>query len=247
MARTKQSAQSGSNLGLKRATFHGLAAKQAAALGKSVDEVAKARRRASKYYRVPPLGRDEQGKVKRRKAGTASLLEIRHYQRHVELLIPLLAFSRLVREVASEVSRAPLRFQSAAIKALQEGSEAYIIGLLKDSQLCTIHAKRRTVMPKDMQLARRLRRDIITDDTLESFTQITAQRKLQVQREARERERKEAEEAAAKKARLAAFENEQRKMEEEEQKKVVQTVSDPEVDVLGDNPHSREGASSTPE
>ena len=246
MARTKQFARSGSNSGLKWANFHGKAAKQVAALGKSADEVAKARRQASKYYRMPPLGRDEQGKVKRRKARTASLLEIRHYQRHVELLIPLLAFSRLVREVASEVSRAPLRFQSAAIKA-QEGSEAYIIGLLEDSQLCTIHAKCRTVMPKDMQLARRLHCDVVTDDALESFAQITAQRKLQVQREARERERKEAEEAAAKKARLAVFENEQRKTEEEGQKKVVQTVSDPEVYVLGDNPHSREGATSAPE
>ena len=181
MARTKQSARSGSNLGLKWANFQGKAAKQAATLEKSVNEVAEARRRASKYYRVPPLGRDDQGKVKRRKDGTTSLLEIRHYQKHVELLIPLLAFSRLVREVASEVSRAPLRFQSAAIKALQEGSEAYIIGLLEDSQLCTIHAKRRMVMPKNMQLARRLCRDVVTDDALESFAQIMAQRKLQVQ------------------------------------------------------------------
>ena len=185
MARTKQSAWSGSNLGLKWAMFQSKAAKQAAALEKSANEVAEARRWASKYYRMPPLTRDEQGKVKRRKARTASLLEIRHYQKHVELLIPLLAFSRLVREVASEVSRAPLRFQSAAIKALQEGSEAYIIGLLEDSQLSTIHAKCRTVMPKDMQLARRLHHDIITNDALESFAQIMAQRKLQVQREAR--------------------------------------------------------------
>ena len=192
--------------------------------------------------------------MKRRKAGTASLLEIRHYQKHVKLLIPLLAFSRLVREVANEVRRAPLRFQSAAIKALQKGSEAYIIGLLEDSQLCTIHAKCRTVMPKDMQLARRLCCDIISDDALDSFAQITVQRKLQVQREAREKEHKEAEEAAVKKARSAAFENEQRKMEEvlrkqseEGQKKVVQTVSDSEVCVLGDNPHSREGVTSAPE
>ena len=181
-------------------------------------------------------------------------MEIRHYQKHVVLLIPLLAFSRLVREVASEVSRAPLRFQSAAIKALQEGSEAYIIGLLKDSQLCTIHAKHSTVMPKDMQLARRLRRDVVTDDALESFAQIMVQRKLQAQREAKEKERKEAEEAAAKKARLAAFEKEQRKKEEvlrkqpeEGQKKVAQTVSDPEACVLGDNPHSGEGVTSAPE
>ena len=254
MARTKQSAWSGSNLGLKRATFHRKAAKQVAVLGKSADEVAEARRQASRYYRAPPLGRDDQGKVKRRKAGTVSLMEIRHYQKHVELLIPLLAFSRLVREVASEVSRAPLRFQSAAIKALQEGSEAYLIGLFEDSQLCTIHAKRSTVMPKDMHLARRLRRNIITDDALESFAQITAQRKLQAQREAREKERKEAEEAAVKQVRLAAFEKEQRKKEEvlrkqpeEGQKKVAQTVSDPEACVLGDNPHCGEGVTSAPE
>ena len=81
-------------------------------------------------------------------------MEIRYYQKHVELLIPLLAFLRLVREVATEVSSKNLRFQSAAIKALQEGSEAYVIGLLEDSQLCTIHTKCVTLMPKDMQLAR---------------------------------------------------------------------------------------------
>ena len=69
------------------------------------------------------------------------------------MLIPLLAFLRLVREIAAEISHEPLRFQSVALKALQEGSEAYVIGLLEDSQLCTIHAKRQTVMPKDMQLA----------------------------------------------------------------------------------------------
>ena len=64
---------------------------------------------------------------------------------------------------------------------------------------------------------------------------------------AREREHKEAEEAAAKKARLAAFKNEQRKMEEEGQKKAAQTVSDPEVYVLGDNPYSGGGSTSAPE
>ena len=56
-------------------------------------------------------------------------MEIRHYQRHDELLIPLLSFLRLLREVATEVSSGDLRFQSAALKALQEGSEAYVVGL----------------------------------------------------------------------------------------------------------------------
>lgn len=50
-----------------------------------------------------------------------------------------------------------LRFQSAAIMALQEAAEAYLVGLFEDSNLCAIHAKRITIMPKDLQLARRIR------------------------------------------------------------------------------------------
>ena len=116
-------------------------------------------------------------------------MEIRHYQRHVQLLIPLLSFSRLVREVATEVGSGDLRFQSAALKALQEDSEAYVVGLLEDSQLCTFHAKRVTLMPKDMQLAWRLRRDVVTDDAVELFKQVMAQRRIQAEREARQREK----------------------------------------------------------
>ena len=144
--------------------------------------------------------------MRKRCLGTASLMEIRHYQRHVELLIPLLSFLRLVREVATEVSSGDLRFQSAALKALQEGSEAYVVGLLEDSQLCTFHAKRVTLMPKDMQLARRLCRDVVTDDMMESFAQITAQRKMQAEREARERRRKEEEAERMRKERTATLE-----------------------------------------
>jgi histone H3 len=49
------------------------------------------------------------------------------------------------------------RFQSSAILALQEASESYLVGLFEDTNLCAIHAKRVTIMPKDMQLARRIR------------------------------------------------------------------------------------------
>ena len=86
MACTNQMAQQGSNLGKSRAMFHRKAAKG----------VARAWCRAPKYYMVPSLGLDEQGKPKRWCPGVASLLEIRYYQKHVKLLIPLLAFSRLV-------------------------------------------------------------------------------------------------------------------------------------------------------
>ena len=118
---------------------------------------------------------------------------MQYYQKHVELLVPLLAFSRLVQEVATEISSKNFRFQSAAIKDLQEGSEAYLIRLLEDSQLCTIHTKCVTLMQRDMRLAWRLCQDVVTDDAMESFAQVSAQRKLQAEREARARQRRELE------------------------------------------------------
>ena len=65
-------------------------------------------------------------------------------------------FQRLVREIAQTYSPY-LMFQSGAVIALQEAAEAYLVGLLEDSNLCAIHAKRVTIMPRDIQLARRIR------------------------------------------------------------------------------------------
>jgi histone H3 len=95
-------------------------------------------------------------KPHRYRPGTLALREIRKYQKSTELLIRKLPFQRLVREIANDVRR-DLRFQSTAILALQEISEAYLVGLFEDTNLCAIHAKRVTIMPKDMQLARRIR------------------------------------------------------------------------------------------
>jgi histone H3 len=50
-----------------------------------------------------------------------------------------------------------LRFQMAALGALQEAAEAFLTKLYEDANLCCIHAKRVTVQPRDIQLARRLR------------------------------------------------------------------------------------------
>ena len=88
--------------------------------------------------------------------GYLTLNEIRHYQKKVHLLIRKLPFQRLVREIAQHFSL-DLRFRSAAITALQEASEAYLVCLFEDTNLCTIHAKRVMIMPKDIQLARRIR------------------------------------------------------------------------------------------
>ncbi|KXZ41752.1 hypothetical protein GPECTOR_294g793 [Gonium pectorale] len=73
-----------------------------------------------------------------------------------ELLIRKLPFQRLVREIAQDF-KTDLRFQSQAVLALQEAAEAYLVGLFEDTNLCAIHAKRVTIMPKDIQLARRIR------------------------------------------------------------------------------------------
>ena len=95
-------------------------------------------------------------KPHRFRPGTVALREIRRFQKSTELLIRKLPFQRLVREIASEFKN-DLRFQSSAVLALQEASEAYLVGLFEDTNLCAIHAKRVTIMPKDMQLARRIR------------------------------------------------------------------------------------------
>ena len=94
-------------------------------------------------------------KPRRYRPGTVALREIRRHQKSTELLIRKLPFQCLVREIAMNY-RSNLRFQSAAIMAMQEASEAYLVGLFEDSNLCTIHAKRVTIMPKDIQLARRI-------------------------------------------------------------------------------------------
>ena len=96
-------------------------------------------------------------KKKRYRPGVVALREIRKYQKSTELLIKKLPFQRLVKEITNEVSSSPLRFQSMAILALQEASESYLIGLFEDTNLCAIHAKRVTIQPKDLQLARRIR------------------------------------------------------------------------------------------
>ena len=95
-------------------------------------------------------------KPHRYRAGTVALKDIRHYQGSTALLIRKLPFQRLVREIAQDI-KTDLRFQSAAVLCLQEATEAYLVGLLDDANLCAIHARRVTIMPKDIQLARRIR------------------------------------------------------------------------------------------
>ena len=76
-------------------------------------------------------------KPHRYRPGTVALCEIHRYQKSMELLLRKPPFQRLVRELAQDLGKINIRFQSGAIMALQEASEAYLVGLLEDSQpLC---------------------------------------------------------------------------------------------------------------
>ena len=106
--------------------------------------------------RPPGAARVERRPKKRTRPGVKALREIRQYQKTTDLLLRRLPFQRLVREIAIQF-KSNLRFHAQALLALQEAAEAYLVGLLEDSNLCAIHAKRVTVFPRDMLLARRLR------------------------------------------------------------------------------------------
>lgn len=110
--------------------------------------------------------------------GVKVLNEIRRYQKTTELLIRRAPFQRLVREILLNLRSDEYRCQLAVFEVLQvrhifpificnksfnlifvqEAAEAYVVGLFEDTNLCAIHAKRVTIMPKDIQLVLRLRR-----------------------------------------------------------------------------------------
>ena len=123
--------------------------KQKPSLGKTPQNFTNSEKR-------PPSGTRSVATPYRYKPGTVALREIRRYQKSTEVLIRRLPFQRLAREIAQDV-RTDLRFQATALMALQEAAEAHLVGLFESTNLCAIHAGRQTIMPKDMQLARRIR------------------------------------------------------------------------------------------
>eukprot|EP01112_Ceratiomyxa_fruticulosa_P012764 TRINITY_DN3554_c0_g1_i2.p1 TRINITY_DN3554_c0_g1~~TRINITY_DN3554_c0_g1_i2.p1 ORF type:complete len:208 (+),score=51.82 TRINITY_DN3554_c0_g1_i2:246-869(+) len=112
-----------------------------------------ARKSAKKpAVRTPPPPKTK----RRRRPGAVALSEIRHYQKTYDMVIPKAPFSRLVREIGFRM-KADLRFQYKAMEALQEATEAYMVGIMEDANICAIHSRRVTIMPRDIQLARRIR------------------------------------------------------------------------------------------
>lgn len=145
MARTKKTARKtfGGKAPLKRPRNAHLEESQQAAHLQASQQAAQAPKKRRHRYRP----------------GTVALREIRKYQKSTDLLIRKLPFQRLVREIAQDLRKEGehMRFQSTAILALQEAAESYLVSLFEDTNLCAVHAKRVTIMAKDMQLARRIR------------------------------------------------------------------------------------------
>lgn len=105
-----------------------------------------------------------EGKKRRFRPGKVALQEIRKYQKSTELLIRKAPFQRTVREIC-DAYKSDLRFQSSALLALQEGAESYLVAVFEDANLCALHSKRVTLMPRDIMLARRIRGDTDRDMT----------------------------------------------------------------------------------
>ena len=141
MARTKTTARKSSHVGVKRPRKE--------LVNKTSRKSAPAMGGVKKPHRFRP--------------GTVALREIRKYQRSTDLLIRKAPFQRLVRDLAREKS-AEVRFQSSALMALQESVEAYLVGLFEDTNLCSIHARRVTIMVRDVKLARRIRGEKFHND-----------------------------------------------------------------------------------
>ena len=113
-------------------------------------------------WEAKPPGRnfsrlEKSKKTRKYQPGTVALWEIWQFQKSTELLIRKLPFSWLVCEIALEVGKSDLHFQGSPIVCLQEAAEAYLVGLMEDANLCAIHAKQVTIMPKDIQLAHHIR------------------------------------------------------------------------------------------
>ena len=91
--------------------------------------------------------------------GVVALHKICQYQKSTELLICKQPFACLVWEITQECGRFDLHFQVHVVMALQEAVEYYLISLLEDGNLCAIHAKSITILPKDIRLAHHICRD----------------------------------------------------------------------------------------
>nr|AJO61236.1 CenH3 [Vicia lathyroides] len=111
----------------------------------------------ARVKQTPRHARETQEKKKRRnKPGTVALREIRKLQKTFKLIIPYAPFVRDVREITNQVSSLVTRWTPGALMSLQEAAEDCLARMFEAGWLCALHAKRVTLMKKDIELTRRL-------------------------------------------------------------------------------------------
>ncbi|CAL2052542.1 unnamed protein product [Caenorhabditis brenneri] len=105
--------------------------------------------------------KNTQGPVKKQRfrPGATALRDIRQYEQSTEPIIRKMPFRRIIQEIAHTNFNTMIKYQALAVDLLRQAAEEYITSLFEDANLCAHHAKRVTVMPKDLQLASRIRGD----------------------------------------------------------------------------------------
>jgi histone H3 len=125
-------------------------------MARTKQTVSKSSKSIAKKAKKATTGAAGVKRVHRFRPGTVALRQIKKLQKSTDLLMRKAPFQRLVRQLAA-AHKDGLRFAASALAALQESTESYVISLLADANLCSLHAKRVTAMPSDLHLARRLR------------------------------------------------------------------------------------------
>ena len=125
-------------------------------MARSKDTARKVGKVASKKTKSASGVKKTGGKKIRFHPGTVAMRQIKKFQKSTNMLLRKAPFQRLVRELAGNY-KDNLRFASSAVAAIQEATESYVVSLLSDTNLCAIHSRRVTIMPRDLHLARRLR------------------------------------------------------------------------------------------
>ena len=123
-----------------------------------------------------PASTTEGGVTRKYRPGIGALKEIRFYQKEYGLIFSKIACARLFRELCEE-EKSGLRWQAAAIMALQEAMEDYLANLFCDCVLEAIHGRRVTVMPKDIHITRRIRGETDTYKATGAITMRDVKRK----------------------------------------------------------------------
>lgn len=103
---------------------------------------------------------NQEKKRRRRKPGTVALKQIKYYQKTTDLLIRLLPFARLVKEIADTLKSEEFnkyKWKASAIEVLQCAAESYLVALFEDVNKAAIHGKRVTIRPEDLHIVRSIR------------------------------------------------------------------------------------------